>query len=154
MLRPRAAAVVVAACTALASCGRCGPQSGPAGGGQHLVFTGPAAGTLTTAKTNCEIFTASTQLNMLLTGTLNANPPTFNIQVNSGYHGPGDYPVGSILDSGSNLRLQIGSYVGSSATGDGTLTVKADQKSGTLNADLSGGEHVKGTYRCDELKTE
>lgn len=91
---------------------------------------------------------------MLLTGTLSGQELTFNIQVNSGYHGPGDYPVGTILDTGSNLRLQVGSYVGSSTTGAGTLTVSTDQKSGTLDADLSGGEHVKGTYRCDEVKTE
>lgn len=105
-------------------------------------------------ETGCEIFTASTQLNVLLTGTLSGQELTFNIQVNSGYHGPGDYPVGTILDTGSNLRLQVGSYGGSSTTGAGTLTVSTDQKSGTLDADLSGGEHVKGTYRCDEVKTE
>jgi len=42
----------------------------------------------------------------------------------------------------------------SSTTGAGTLTVSTDQKSGTLDADLSGGEHVEGTYSCDEVKTE
>jgi len=151
----RAAAIVLAACFGLAACGQCGASTtAPNGGGQNLVFSGPAAGTLTTAKTGCEIFTASTQLNYLLTGTLGGKQLTFNIQVNSGYKGPGDYPVGSILDSGSNLRLQIGDYVGSSTTGAGTLTIDKDERSGSVDAALTGGEHVKGSFRCDQVKTE
>ena len=147
-------AVLGAALVLLGSCGDCGLPGSPAGGAQHLVFTGPAAGTLTTATTECHIFTASTQLNVLLAGKLGGQDLTFNIQVNSGYKGPGQYSVGSILDSGSNLRLQVGSYAGSSTGGEGTLTVNDDEKSGSIDADLSGGEHVKGTYRCAEIKTE
>ena len=72
----RAAAIVLAACFGLAACGQCGASTtAPNGGGQNLVFSGPAAGTLTTAKTGCEIFTASTQLNYLLTGTLGGMGP-------------------------------------------------------------------------------
>jgi hypothetical protein len=37
---------------------------------------------------------------------------------------------------------------------EGTLTVNKDEKSGSIDADLSGGEHVKGTYRCDEVRAD
>jgi len=146
------AVLLGAAALAFAGCDQCGAAS-PSGGGQNLVFTGPVAGTLTTATTQCRVFTASTQLNVLLTGSLAGQDLTFNIQINQGYKGPGDYPVGSILDTGSNLRLQVGSYEGSSTTGAGTLTIDQDGKSGTLDANLSGGEHVKGTFRCKEVVT-
>jgi len=131
------------------------PSSTPSATGvvsQNLTFTGPAAGTLTTAKTECRYFAGSTQLNVLLTGSLNGQDLTFNIQVNSGYSGPADYPVGSILDDhAANLRLEVGSYVGSSASGAGTLVIKTDGKSGALRANLSGGERVDGDFACDRV---
>jgi len=131
------------------------PSSSPTAAGpitQNLTFTGPAAGTLTTATTACRYFAGSTQLNVLLTGSLNGQDLTFNIQVNSGYSGPGDYPVGSILDDhAANLRLEVGSYEGSSASGAGTLVINPDGKSGTLKANLSGGEQVDGGFACDKV---
>jgi len=131
------------------------PSSPPTVAGavsQNLKFTGPAAGTLTTASTQCRYFAGSTQLNILLTGSLNGQDLTFNLQVNSGYSGPGDYPVGSILDThAANLRLQVGSYDGSSASGAGTLVINPDGKSGTLKVNLSDDEHVDGDFACDRL---
>src|SRR5579859_4178643 len=131
------------------------PSSQPTAAGavtQNLTFTGPAAGTLTTATTACRYFAGSTQLNVLLTGSLNGQDLTFNIQVNNGYSGPGDYPVGSILDDhAANLRLEVGSYEGSSASGAGTLVINPDGKSGTLKANLSGGEQVDGGFACDKV---
>ncbi|TMG59205.1 MAG: hypothetical protein E6H83_09365 [Chloroflexi bacterium] len=85
----------------------------------------------------------STHSRRSVTTAVNDQELTFNIQVNSGYHRRGEYPVGSILDAGRNLRLQVGSFMASSTTGGGTLAVNKDQKSGTLDSDLSGGEHVK-----------
>jgi hypothetical protein len=41
--------------------------------------------------------------------------------------------------------------VGSSASGAGTLVINPDGKSGTLKANLSGGEHVDGDYACDKV---
>jgi hypothetical protein len=117
------------------------------------VFTGPAAGTLTTAKTQCDLHPTDKQLNFLLTGTLGADAVTFNIQVYAGYTGPGTYPVGSLLDGSGNLRLQIGSYLGSSSTGAGSLVIDSGGKAGSVDADLSGGEHVKGSFKCDEVIT-
>ena len=148
----KTAAVVAATNIAFAGCNQCG-ASQPSGGGQNLVFTGPAAGSLTTADTSCQVHPSQKQLNFLLTGTLAGQDLTFNIQVYAGYVGPDSYQVGSLLDGSGNLRLQIGSYVGDSSTGAGTLTIDSDGKSGSVDADLSGGEHVKGSFRCDEVIT-
>jgi len=93
------------------------------------------------------------QLNFLLTGTLSSQALTFNMQIYTGYTGPGTYPVGSLLDGSGNLRLEIGSYVGSSGTGAGNLVIDSGGKSGSVDADLSGGEHVKGSFKCDEVTT-
>jgi len=148
--------VGAAACSATTQA-PAGPSASaaPTGAGvvsQNLTFTGPAAGTLTTASTQCRHFVGSTQLNILLTGSLNGKDLTFNLQVNSGYSGPGDYPVGSILDDhAANLRLQVGAYDGSSASGAGTLVINPDGKSGALKANLSDGEHVDGDFACDKV---
>jgi hypothetical protein len=65
--------------------------------------------------------------------------------------GPGTYKVGSLLDGSGNLRLQVGSFVGDSITGAGSLVIDAGGKSGSVDADLSRGEHVNGSFRCDEV---
>ncbi len=117
----------------------------------HLVFTGPVAGTLSKADADCRNYVDATQLNVLLTGSLDGKPLTFNIQVNQGYKGAGAYPVGTTLDGAANLRLQVGTYVGSSGPNAGTLTINPDGKSGELDADLSDSEHVKGTFACAEV---
>jgi hypothetical protein len=148
----RTFAAVATATLAFTGCGQCG-VSQPTGGGQHLVFTGPAAGTLSSAKTQCYLHPAEKQLNFLLTGTLGGDALTFNIQIYTGYTGPGTYPVGSLLDGSGNLRLEIGPYVGSSGTGAGNLVIDSGGKSGSVDADLSGGEHVKGSFKCDEVIT-
>ena len=142
---------LMAVLLALAACNQCGGTStGPPR--QNLVFTGPVAGTLTTASTQCRVYTALNQLNFLLTGSLAGQDLTFNIQI-GGYSGPSTYTVGSLLDGSGNLRLQIGSYVGSSTTGAGSIVINPDGKSGSVDADLSSGEHVKGSFRCDEVVT-
>jgi hypothetical protein len=164
-VRSRSPATVVAiAFVAFAACssqgGSTSPSSAPsstpspAGAKQNLVFTGPAAGTLTEATTQCEVFTAQSQLNFALRGTLGGQDLVLNIHVSSGYHGPGSYPVGSLLDGAGELRLQAGSYAGASSTGAGTLIISPDGKSGSIEADLSGGEHVKGNFRCDDVQTQ
>ena len=138
---------------AFAGCNQCG-ASQPSGGSQHLVFTGPAAGTLTTADASCHLHAASKQLDFLLRGTLGGKDFLFNIQIYGGYAGPGTYQVGSLLDGSGNLRLQVGSFVGDSTTGAGSLVIDAGGKSGSVDSDLSGGEHVKGSFRCDEVVSD
>jgi hypothetical protein len=118
------------------------------------VFTGPAAGTLTQATTQCQVFPAGNQANFALTGKLAGQDLTFNIHVYGGYKGPGTYKIGSVLDGSGELRLQVGSFVGASSTGSGTLIIDSDGKSGSVDAEISGGEHTKGTFRCDQVQTQ
>ncbi len=136
----------------IASCGGQGGSASSSGGQQHLVFTGPAAGTLADAKSQCEVFTGQAQLTYLLTGTLGGSDLTLNIQIRE-YKGAGTYQVGSLLDGSAELRLQIGSYVGATATAAGTVTIDSGGRTGSVDANLSAGEHVKGTFRCGLVVT-
>jgi hypothetical protein len=120
---------------------------------QNLVFTGPAAGTLTDATPQCQVFPSQTQLNFAFTGKLAGQDLTFNIHIYGGYKGPGTYQIGGVLDGSGELRLQVGSFAGASSTGSGTLTIDSDGKSGSVDAEVSGGEHIKGTFRCDQVQT-
>ncbi len=131
----------------------CGARAPAATGNQHLVFTGPAAGTLTDAKSQCSHFPSQQQANFHFDGTLGNQPLSLNIQIHSGYTGAGNYPVGSLLDGAGEVRLQVGSLDASSSTGAGSVTVNSDGKSGKVTASLSGGEHVDGTFACDRLRT-
>lgn len=142
-----AALLLLAACSAV-----CGVQT-TAGGDQHLVFTGPAAGTLTAASSMCAHYPSLQQINFHFDGTLNGRKLALNIQIHSGYTGPGTYPVGSLLDGAGEVRLQVGSLDAASSTGAGSVTVDSGGKSGKLTANLSGGERVDGTFACDKLQT-
>jgi hypothetical protein len=135
--------------------GACQPvctSSAPPAASQHLVFTGPAAGTLTDAKSICTHYPSLKQINFHFDGVLNKQPLGLNIQVN-GYDAPKTYAVGSLLDGAGEVRLQVGTFDAASATGAGNVTVKSDGKSGSLKVDLGNGEHVEGTFQCDKVET-
>ncbi len=142
------ALVVLGACDPL-----CGAHNSAAMPTQNLVFTGPAAGMLTTAHADCRVYSGFGQFNAAITGTFNSKPLTFNVQIHSNYKGAGTYQVGSLLDGAGELRLQVGDFVASTATGAGTLTIDKGGASGSMDAELSSGEHVKGTFKCDEVHT-
>ena len=133
----------------MASCGTCGSSSA---GHQHLVFTGPVAGTLTNASTLCTVYSSQGQANFLLTGSLDGQDLTFNIQIHANYGGPGTYQVGSLLDGAGEMRLQVGTFEASSASGAGIVTILGDGMSGTVSDNLSAGEHVEGRFACDKLQ--
>jgi hypothetical protein len=141
------ALTLMTACSPL--CGTTSTSSGD----QHLVFTGPAAGTLTHATSTCRDYPSQQQANFHFDGALGGQTLSLNIQIHSGYKGPGTYPVGSLLDGAGEVRLQVGTLDASSATGAGNVTVDADGKSGSISVELSGGEHVAGTFKCDEVRT-
>lgn len=138
---------VLAACSPV-----CGGHS-TAAGNQDLVFSGPAAGTLTDAESQCTHFPSAHQANFHFDGMLGSQQLALNIQVHSGYDGPGTYAVGSLLDGAGEVRLQVGTLDVSSATGAGSVTVNTDGKSGSVTANLSGGERVHGTFVCAKLQT-
>src|SRR5437762_623592 len=131
-----------AACTPLCASTGTGPAV-------HLVFTGPAAGTLTQATSNCTHYPSQGQANFHFDGALGTQTLNLNIQIHSAYKGPGTYPVGSLLDGAGEVRLTVGTFDTSSATGAGTVTVGSDGKSGTISVNLGNGERVEGTFACD-----
>jgi len=143
---------VVVAIFALAACDPICTSRAPAAGNQHLVFTGPQAGTITDAKTSCTHYPGQKQINFSIGGVLNNQELGLTIQIN-GYEAPGTFPVGSLLDGAGEVRLQVGTFDASSTTGAGNVTVNSDAKSGSLKVDLLNGEHVEGTFRCDKLDT-
>jgi hypothetical protein len=146
----RAAALVIALVVAAGCEPVCSSAPTATAPAQHLVFSGAVAGTLTTATTSCTTYTDQKQANFELDGALGGKQLTFHIQVN-GYTGPRSYPVGSILDGAAEIRSQIGDVIADSTTGAGTVTVNPDGRSGSVTADLVGGEHVEGTWACDKV---
>src|SRR5579859_64812 len=148
-MRPRSALLTVLLLGFLASCGQCGSTSS---GNQHLELTGPVVGTLTQANTLCTVYSSQNQADYLLTGSLGGKDLTLNIQIHANFGGPGTYQVRSLLDGAGEVRLQVGAFEASSATGAGIVTILEDDKSGTISVRLSGGEHVDGRFACDQLK--
>ena len=135
------------AASAAASAAPSGPTTA-----QELTFTGPIAGKLAAAVTTCKLLQNGTQLGMSFDGNIGARHGIFTIQVNSGYRGPGAYAVGAPMDGGANLELSSTAYTGASPANAGNLIINPpDARTGIINADLSGGEHVAGTYTCDKL---
>ena len=133
----------------------CGPTcGGSTSTGQsssiHLVFTGPAPGTLTAGGVDCRVF-GGKQFNASITGKLGDRDVLFNVQVLSSYKGPATYAIGTTLDGEANLRLQIGDWVGSSPPNAGQL-ILTDSRSGVVDANLGDFEHVTGNFRCAEVK--
>ena len=143
---------VALAIFALAACDPVCTSRAPAAANQHLVFTGPQAGTLTDAKTSCTHYPGQKQINFLIGGVLNNQEVSMTIQIN-GYETPGTFSVGSLLDGAGEVRLQVGTFDTSSTTGAGNVTVNPDGKSGSIKVDLLKGEHVEGTFRCDKVDT-
>ena len=144
---------IALAILALAACDPvCSSRPPAPTGTQHLVFTGPQAGTITDAKTNCTHYPDQKQVNFFIGSVLNNQQLGMTIQIN-GYDSPRTYPVGSLLDGAGEVRLQVGTFDASSTTGAGTVTVDSDGKSGSLKVDLLNGEHVEGTFRCEKVDT-
>jgi hypothetical protein len=137
----------------VAACGpTCGGSTSAGKSSVHLVFTGPAAGTLTKADVACHAYNSETQFNATITGQVDGKDLVFNIQVHSGYRGTGTYQVGTLLDGSGELRLQMGDWVGSTTTGAGTLMIINDGKSGVVDANLGQGEHVTGSFTCPDVR--
>jgi hypothetical protein len=142
-----AAMVLMAACSPV-----CG-STVPAPAGWQLTMTGPVAGNLSSGSSNCQVFTGSRRFDYLLGTKMSGKDLVLSLTVYSNFTGPGTYKVGSVLDGSGELRLQLGTYQGFTTTDAGTLAVKTDGKSGTVDSDLTGGEHIKGSWVCDKVET-
>ncbi len=142
-----AAMVLMAACAPV-----CGAHP-PAAAGWQLTMTGPVTGNLSSGASSCQVFTGSRRFDYLLGTTMSGRDLLLSLTVYTNFTGPGTYKVGSVLDGSGELRLQLGTYQGFTTTDAGTLAVKSDGKSGTVDSDLTGGEHIKGSWVCDEVET-
>lgn len=129
------------------------PSAPAATTSESLTFTGPVAGSMPNAATTCKLLQNGSQLGMTFQGNVGSQQAMLTIQVNAGYHGPGAYAVGAPIDGGANIELSTSSYAGASASNAGNLIVNPDGKSGIVNADLSGGEHVAGNYACESVSS-
>ena len=145
----------IAAVGLLALVGACGPFCNSTDTGQsklNLIFTGPAAGKLTSGYIDCRLFNNKDQFNALITGKLDGKDLTMNIQVPTGYHGADTYKIGTTLDGAANVRVQIGEFVGSSPPTAGQLIMTSD-KAGVVDSNLGGFESVTGSFVCGDVKS-
>jgi hypothetical protein len=62
---------------------------------QDLMFTGPIAGQLAAASGTCTILTSGGQFTADLVGNLGGQEMSVTVSVVAGYHGAGEYPLGS-----------------------------------------------------------
>jgi hypothetical protein len=119
----------------------------------NLIFTGPAAGKLTSGNIDCRLFNQKDQFNALITGKLDGKDLIMNVQIPSGYHGADTYKIGTTLDGAANVRVQIGDFVGSSPPTAGQLIMTTD-RAGVVDSNLGGFESVTGSFTCAEVKSE
>ena len=138
----------------LALMAACGPFcNSTAATGQaklNLIFTGPAAGKLTSGNIDCRLFNHKDQFNALITGKLDDKDLVMNVQVPTGYRGAGTYKIGTTLDGAANVRVQIGDFVGSSPPTAGQLIMTTD-RAGVVDSNLGGFESVTGSFVCADL---
>jgi hypothetical protein len=149
-------------------------QAGPAGTPQDLTFTGTPAGHLDRATGDylaCQVVGRKNDAKGgryfigPLRGDVGGARYEFQIQILTGYHGPGIYKTGEELTPGSGVGTVTVSVVPSagpnktpdsslalvSAPGAATVVVGPDETTGTVEADLggkAGKTHVSGTWRC------
>jgi hypothetical protein len=119
-----------------------GSGGGGSGGGgtavQLLTFTGPIAGDMIEATTQCERFsTAPPRLEVTLNGKVGATDRRLKITIQN-YAGAGNY-------GGSAVQVDI---AGTTASGD-EASVAATEKAGTVDsATNKDGNKVTGSWNC------
>ena len=138
-----------AACDPICGGGTAGSSSST----WQLTFTGPAAGTISTGHSDCLVGASGTRLDYAISSQMNGVELIMTITIYSGYTGKGTYKVGTTLDGSAEVRLDVDHYQGSSTSGAGTVTVNSDKRSGTVDANLPNGEHVKGSWKCDKYES-
>ena len=153
MTRTRKLAVIAALSLQLGACGSddgsnpdgggggTGGTGGNSGGGsavQLLTFTGPIAGNMTEATTQCEKFSAAPpRLEVTLTGKVGTTDRRLKITIQN-FSGAGNY-------GGSAVQVDI---AGTVVSGD-EASVAAGEKSGTVDsATNKDGNKVSGSWSC------
>lgn len=138
-----------------------------AGGGtpEDLTFAGAVSGHLTRGRKGDVYFCGKLGPRFVadpIEGEIDGTPYDFSITIGDGDEGPGTHTSAKELTPGSGYAaVTVGlAHPGSgtkdwaSRPGAGSVTVNADQRSGTVNSDLAptgkatGAAHVTGTWRC------
>jgi hypothetical protein len=128
---------------------------------QGLTFSGHVEGKLTAATTNCYLFKDRHEFTARLSGLIGGRLMEVTIYTPSGYNGykgAGEYAIGGSSESTNYANVLIDfdheQYVAATASGAGKLTINADEKSGTMEADVAGhpdSEYVTGNWICHEV---
>lgn len=135
------------------SVGAPGGAVGSSGGsGQRLSFSGSVTGYLTSADSVSCNLRQSEGGSWQLTGSLNGSQMDLTFTTNA-YTGPGTFNVTGITDDhGGLMTMQRGDLTVTSDGGTGgTFTVAADERSGSIDADLRNQidtVHVTGSWHC------
>lgn len=127
---------------------------------QQLDLSGSANGVFTTAsKAQCSTEPTTPAFSWSAQGSLNGSPVDISYNTNN-YRGPGSYNVTGITDDrGGQMVLEVGDpkspgsvQVASNGDTRGTFTIGEDQKSGTLDTELTGNDNqrvrIKGSWKC------
>lgn len=127
---------------------------------QQLALSGSANGVFTAAsKAECSIEPTTPAFSWSAQGSLNGSPVDIGYNTNN-YRGPGTYNVTGITDDhGGQMVLEVGNqksagFVQVASNGDtrGTFTIGEDQKSGTVDTELTGNDNqrvrIKGSWKC------
>lgn len=143
------------------------PAAAPAAGGtsEDLTFTGAVSGRMTSGRKGGVYFCGKLGPRFVadpIQGDVGGAPFDFSITIAEGYKGPGTYRSAKELTPGSGYAaVTVGlAHAGSgtkewvNGTGANVVVVNADERSGTVTAELHatgsapGTVHVSGTWRC------
>ena len=133
---------------------------------EQLTFTGAINGTMTSAHKGPQTSdTLCTKGIWDLVGAVGGTDEKLEMQMATGYKGPGTYSTGELTPGSgvSQIQVQVSQSVGAGQTppqyfvavpGKVKLTVASDERSGTIDAELKplqGAEsnvHVSGQWAC------
>jgi hypothetical protein len=114
---------------------------------QDLTFSGPAAGNLTA--TECHLIKHANDIGVSFSGLVGGQPMEVTIYTTSKHEDAGDITGWVVF-----AHFNHDQYAWATGRDPGKLTINGDQKSGTVDTDLVGpsrGEHVTGSWSCDEV---
>jgi len=120
---------------------------------QTLRLSGSVTGTFVPSDVSCDVL-AGTAMSWTATGTADGAPVTVTFNTND-YRGAGVYATTGVTDEAGGLVTLATEEVrvASNGTTAGTFTIADDERSGSIDTDLTDSAtgvqvHVEGTWRC------
>ncbi|MFL5624103.1 MAG: hypothetical protein ACJ788_00725, partial [Ktedonobacteraceae bacterium] len=116
-----------------------------------LAFSGGANGQMdVTTYQSCGATNNGSQYNLTLQGKISGLQYNFFIRI-APYKGPGAYTTGQVFGGLSQQPVSITANWANTGNQNGNVSVNPDNKSGTLNVDMTGATntvHVSGNWTC------